>query len=221
VALGFPRSGTTLLRRLLDAHPEISCPPETNLISACGRFLESTPSVEGLTVGVLSGLAFSGIPEDDVLEELRRLVFGLHERIASDKPVWVEKTAFDIFYLEAVEALLVGHCRFVCMVRNPLDVIVSVKDLFDGMDRILPEMHVFVRRHTSLFDAYAEAWIDRMEALGRFMAARPDDCLLIRYEDVVADPLAALTALTGFMDVAPAGGCRRAGSAPRCDGRRS
>lgn len=204
VALGFPRSGTTLLRRLLDAHPEVSCPPETNLISACGRFLESAPSVDGLTVGVLSGLAFSGVPEADVLDQLRRLVFGLHERIAAGKPVWVEKTAFDIFYLEAVEQLLAGHCRFVCLVRHPLDVIVSVKDLFDGMDRILPEMHAFVRRHTSLYDAYAEAWIDRMTALGRFMAARPDDCLMLRYEDLVADPAAALTRLTGFMEVTSA-----------------
>jgi hypothetical protein len=206
VVLGFPRSGTTLLRRLLDAHPEVSCPPETNLISACGRFLESTPSVDGLTVGVLSGLAFSGVPRSDVLDELRRLVFGLHERIAAGKPVWVEKTAFDIFYLDAVEELLAGHCRFICVVRSPLDVIVSVKDLFDGMDRILPEMHGFVRRNTSLFDAYAEAWIDRMEALGRFMTVRPDDCVLIRYEDLVANPAQTLGTLTQFMGVAPAVG---------------
>jgi hypothetical protein len=206
VVLGFPRSGTTLLRRLLDAHPEVSCPPETNLISACGRFLQSTPAVDGLTVGVLSGLAFSGIPRSDVLGELRRLVFGLHERIAAGKPVWVEKTAFDIFYLDAVEELLAGHCRFICVVRSPLDVIVSVKDLFDGMDRILPEMHGFVRRNTSLFDAYAEAWIDRMEALDGFMARRPDDCVLVRYEDLVADPAQTLARLTDFMSVSPAVG---------------
>ncbi|MCA9663328.1 MAG: sulfotransferase, partial [Myxococcales bacterium] len=29
IVLGAPRSGTTLLRRLLDAHPNIACPPET------------------------------------------------------------------------------------------------------------------------------------------------------------------------------------------------
>ncbi|HEY4117191.1 MAG TPA: sulfotransferase [Byssovorax sp.] len=28
VILGPPRSGTTLLRRLVDAHPNLSCPPE-------------------------------------------------------------------------------------------------------------------------------------------------------------------------------------------------
>ncbi len=203
VVLGFPRSGTTLLRRLLDAHPQVSCPPETNLISACGRFLETAPALDGLTIGVLSGLAFSGVDRGEVLQALRDLVFGLHEKIAGDKPVWVEKTAFDIFHLEAVEELLAGHCRFICVVRNPLDVIVSVKDLFDGMDQILPEMHVFVRRHTSLYDAFAEAWIDRTTALGAFMARHPEDCLLLRYEDLVADPAAVLVRATDFMGVSP------------------
>jgi hypothetical protein len=203
--LGFPRSGTTLLRRLLDAHPQISCPPETNLLSACGRFLQRSPSLDGLDIGVISGLAFSGIDRSELLEPLRRLVFGLHEKIAGGKPVWVEKTAFDIFYLDEIETLLAGHCRFICVVRNPLDVMVSVKDLVDGMDQILPELHVFVRRHASLYDAFAEAWIERMTALGAFMARRPDECLLLRYEDLVADPPAVLQRLTAFMGVEPAG----------------
>ena len=46
VLLGFPRSGTTLLSRLLDAHPEISCPPETHLLSAASRFLSEQTEVE-------------------------------------------------------------------------------------------------------------------------------------------------------------------------------
>jgi len=29
------RSGSTLLRFLLDAHPDLACPPETNLPSLC------------------------------------------------------------------------------------------------------------------------------------------------------------------------------------------
>jgi protein-tyrosine sulfotransferase len=32
VVLGFPRSGTTLLRRLLESHHDLCCPPETHLL---------------------------------------------------------------------------------------------------------------------------------------------------------------------------------------------
>jgi hypothetical protein len=31
------RSGSTLLRFLLDAHPELACPPETSLPALCGQ----------------------------------------------------------------------------------------------------------------------------------------------------------------------------------------
>jgi sulfotransferase family protein len=31
------RSGSTLLRFLLDAHPELACPPETSLPELCGQ----------------------------------------------------------------------------------------------------------------------------------------------------------------------------------------
>src|SRR5262245_115225 len=119
--LGFPRSGTTLLSQLLDAHPDISCPPETNLFSAAGRFLAEQTAVEGPPIGVLTGLGFVDIPPEDVFEPLRRMLFGFHERIAGDAPMWVEKTATDIFHIEELEPLLVGHARFIVLVRHPLD----------------------------------------------------------------------------------------------------
>ena len=201
VTFGFPRSGTTLLRRLLDAHPLISCPPETYLFASCGKFLEETPTVDGLSVGVLPGLAFSDIAEDEALDRLRSLAFGLEAAIAGEKRVWVEKTAVDIFYLEQLERLLVGHCRFICVVRNPFDVLVSVKDLCDGMDQFLPELLPFVRRHGSQFDAYAEAWADRMEALTDFIGRHPESCFVYRYEDLVANPVETLDRLLRFMDL--------------------
>lgn len=201
--LGFLRSGTTLLRRLLDAHPEVSCPPETNLVSGCGRLLEEAPTIDGLAIGVLPGLAFSGVEAETVYAALRSMIFTLEERIAGDKPIWVEKTAADVFYLDQLEPMLVGHCRFICVVRNPLDVLVSVKDLCDGMDQFLPQLLPFVRRHGSLFDAFAEAWIDRQTALDAFVTRNAAQCFQYRYEDLVAEPTSIIGALTGFMGVAP------------------
>ena len=40
IILGCPRSGTTLLRRLLDSHPDLSCPGETFLFRGAARFLK-------------------------------------------------------------------------------------------------------------------------------------------------------------------------------------
>ena len=45
VVLAAPRSGTTLLRKLLNAHPQIHSPPELNLVSALARTLQEVPTL--------------------------------------------------------------------------------------------------------------------------------------------------------------------------------
>jgi len=95
VVLGTPRSGTTLLRRLLDAHPNIACPPETYVLSAAARFLHAERFSSGLEIGVLFGLGYAGFEESDVLERLRRFAFSFFEdhAKAQGKTRWAEKTA--------------------------------------------------------------------------------------------------------------------------------
>ena len=39
-----PQSGTTMLRNMLDAHPNISCGPESGFLQSFDRWVESTPS---------------------------------------------------------------------------------------------------------------------------------------------------------------------------------
>src|SRR5215469_17608838 len=41
------RSGSTLLRFLLDAHPELACPPETNLPGLCVQLATVWSLIEG------------------------------------------------------------------------------------------------------------------------------------------------------------------------------
>src|SRR5438270_14036839 len=41
--VGAPRSGTTLLRLMLDAHPELAIPPETGFVAAAAMQLPATP----------------------------------------------------------------------------------------------------------------------------------------------------------------------------------
>ncbi len=202
IVLGFPRSGTTLLRRIFDTHPEVSSPPETTLLAACGRFMEESAS-DGPPLGALSGLAMAGIPEADVLAALRAMVFGFHARLAGGKPVWMEKSGFDIFHLHHIERLMAGHCRFLAIIRNPLDVIVSVRDLVDAAGHFMPEFRPWLQRFDSPLRAYAEAWIDRDDALRDFATRHPDTCLAFRYEDLVDDTEAVLRRLTDFIGVAP------------------
>jgi len=201
VVLGFPRSGTTLLSRILDAHPDISCPPETNLLSAAGRFLHEQTRVEGPPIGVLSGLGFLGLEPEAVYSELRNMVFGLHERISGGKPVWVEKTATDIFHIERLEPLLSGHVRFIALIRNPLDVIASNHDLSEVMGGQLEELFEKTRGINGHWDALAHAWMDRIDALLPFVERQGDACHVLRYEALLEKPEETIAGLFEFMAV--------------------
>lgn len=201
VILGMPRSGTTLLRRLLDAHPAICCPPETNLLSAAARFLREEAFAGGVSIGVLSGLSFAGIAEQVVIARLRELVFGLLQDICRQrrKKHWAEKTAFNIFHLDQIELLCRGACRFLCLVRHPLDVVCSLKELADKMEMYAAELHAYVRQYPAPLEAFAHAWVDRQARLRRFVRDYPADCLMLRYEDLVHHPAEELQRVFDFL----------------------
>ena len=199
--LGFPRSGTTLLSRLLDAHPDVSAPPETYLMSSAARFLHEQKNVEGPSIGVLSGLNFLGFEADDVMEPLRQLVFGFHEQIAKDASLWIEKTATDVFHLETLEDLLAGHVKFVVMARNPLDVIASNLGLSNVMGAQLDDIFNMTKAVNSPHEGLAVAWADRARALRAFCERHTDAVCRVRYEDLTAHPTDTLATVFDFLGV--------------------
>jgi len=199
VLLGFPRSGTTLLARLLNGHPDVSCPPETFALTAAGRFLSEQSRVEGPPIGVLSGLGMLGFGAEDIIAPLRDMVFGFQDKIAGDRPVWVEKTAANTFHIEALEPLFAGHVRYIYLVRNPLDVVASNMDLADNMGAQLSDLFALTRGYDIPQEGILRAWIDRTKALDDFASRHAEDCHTLRYEDLLEDPQATLGALMAFM----------------------
>ncbi len=201
VILGTPRSGTTLLRRILGAHPGIASMGESNLLGACARFLESERIAEDVEVGVLAGLGQAGFAREEVLARLRELAFGFHRDHAAraGKQRWVEKTAFDAFYVERIEELCGDHARFLCVIRHGLDVACSLQELSDKNGGYLRELHDYVRQHPRPLEAFARAWVDMTRAIRAFAARHPGNALLLRYEDLVANPSDSLAGAFRFV----------------------
>ena len=50
------------------------------------------------------------------------------------------------------------------------------------------ELHDYVRQHPRPLDAFAHAWVDMTRAIRAFAARHPRNALLLRYEDLVANP---------------------------------
>jgi len=201
VILGMPRSGTTLLRRLLNQHPSLHCPGESFLLTGAARFLQEDLVADGLRYGVRGGIADLGVSEPQLLADL----FGLADRYlstaasAAGKRRWVMKTAIDSFYARDVEALCAGRVSFVVILRHALDVIASLADLCAANRMYIRELHPYVLRTPYPEQAFAMAWRDVTTALLDLAARRRDDVHVCRYEDLVAAPGRTLNELLGFL----------------------
>ena len=194
--------GTTLLRRLVNSHPALCCPSETNLLIAASRFIREDMVAGGVGVGVLTGLKFSGFSEEETLGRIRDLVFGILREIADGEgcELWAEKTAFNAFYVDEIERICGDRCKYILVVRHPLDSVCSQKELADKMELYLPEVYEFVRGSPSVYEGLARAWDAVNRRLLEFRSEHPDLCVTVKYEDLAADPESCLERIFEFID---------------------
>lgn len=202
VIIGCPRSGTTLLRRLVNAHPAIDCVGESFLLRGAVRFLSSEKVAEGIDYGPLGGLGAMGFGADEVKARLRDFALSFHREIAerSGKPRFAIKTAVDSFYLPQIVDLLKGHARIVCLVRHGGDVAVSLKEFTDRMEGPIEELMPFIATHRRMMPAFAAAWAKVTGDMLDAAEALPEDVIGLRYEDLVEAPQAVLGELFDFLD---------------------
>jgi hypothetical protein len=213
--VGCPRSGTTLLQRLVDAHSQVAVTPETHWIPAF--FQERTGlTPDGLvTPGLITRLlAYRTFPKLGISQDqLERL---LH----ADAPVSYPRFVSEVFtlYGAARGRELVGDktpgyarhvpllhelfpgARFVHLIRDGRDVCLSAT----GWQRKLPRLiELFPTWHEDPVSTAALWWkwhVDSARAAGR--ALPPALYRELRYERLVADPATECAELCDFLGIA-------------------
>lgn len=197
VVVGAPRSGTTLVRRILDGHPDLCCPGETTLLRSAARFLAEDRLAGGGRFGVRSGLGHAGIESGVIEERLREMVFSFLRDIRdrSGAKWWVEKTAVDVFHLDTIAKLLGDTVHYVLVVRHGLDVAMSIRELSERGEAYLAELHPYVQHNPRVLEAFTQAWVDACAAMDCLRAQRPDQVTVVRYEELVRAPEAAIASI--------------------------
>lgn len=198
--LGVPRSGTTLLRRLFDAHPTFACPPETCIFSAAARMVEMEPA-SGAPIGLLEGVPAISLSRDQVLTEVREFAFRWLTTYATrqNKARWAEKSAMDVFHLPAIEAICGDRVQYVGVLRHAFDVAASLLELVRTNGYWSAELHPYSVRFRDPFEAACQAWVDGTRALVNLAERRPNAVHLLRYEDLVYRPHDTLQTLGHFL----------------------
>ena len=195
------RSGSTLLRCLLDSHPEIACPGETRLAQLTASLLDVGTQLNGKPAGPAPSAAAPGAGA-----AAREVISGIVAPYLAQrgKSVWCDKSLFTVGYLGQF-AEVFPDARYVCLHRHAMDVIASGLEAcrwgfrYYGFDE-------YIQRSTDNFvDALARYWTERTTAILSFEGSGRAATYRMRYEDLVGEPEVALAGLLEFLGVEQAG----------------
>lgn len=196
------RSGSTLLRYVLDAHPDLACPPEMHLGRLCEDLRWSISLALGYEVSAPGPIRMEieQVTPPQVLEKCRSAI----EAIMADylqrvgKQRWCDKSVVNIDHLPLLHAAF-PDAKFVCLYRNCMDVVHSGLEVSRlGFSAYGFSSHV-AKRLDNTVGALVDYWCDNGEKIHAFEQANPASAYRLRYEDLVLDPVATLPPLLEFL----------------------
>src|SRR5262252_7439465 len=191
------RSGSTLLRFVLDAHPDLACPPETNLPQLC---------VQLATVWANRGDEPPEIPEAaiaGVRETMDRMVGSYLAR--RGKKRYCDKSLGTAQFAELLSRVY-PEARFICLYRHPMDVIASGMEACPwGLNGYGFEPYVAAAPGNAVM-ALANFWADNVQATLMTQERLAGRTFRLRYEDLVANPEETAAELFEFLGVPAAPG---------------
>lgn len=170
--IGIHRSGTSLLRRIVNSHPNIACPPESFFMRHYVDMLSDQSVQDGYR-------SFGNTPEM-ARADLARKAASLHEafRIANDKPRWADKTPQYTDILPGLLELFGPKTSFIMIYRHPFDVMASIKQ------RRWDLLGTGVFDFSKTLDHVRKQYENQLA----FEASHDDKCVRTFYEDLMADP---------------------------------
>jgi hypothetical protein len=172
--VGTVRSGTTLMRLVLDSHENIAIAPETG-------FMRVVQANKFVPFWMWGGEWYTrlGIDEDELNRELAALYGGFLRRYAEaqGKRRWGEKTPYHTWHLEEM-ARLWPQAVFVATVRHP----------GGNVGSLVSKWHMPLGRAIARWKSMNRQLVAQSELLGERL-------LICRYEDLVLDAEQALREL--------------------------
>ena len=170
--VGQPRSGTTVLERILGNHSQVASAGELNdfHLQLCWQADLLVEHVDPVLLQACAGLDFGAIGR------------GYRQRTSwrgGDKRFLIDKLPGNFWYAGLIHKAL-PEARIICLVRDPLDTCLSnLKELFSGSAYPYSYDPLEAAAHHVHFRQLLQHWDEVM----------PGVVLTVRYEEMVRDPL--------------------------------
>jgi hypothetical protein len=198
--VGVNRSGTTLLRLMLDSHPQLTIPPETHFVPEMIRLARRDNTTRKRLLRAATDhprWGDFGLDEQELLDRLQevkpltpdgaiRAFYDLYAE-REGKSRWGDKTPRYMRAMPRIERAL-PEARFIHLIRDGRDVALSQAErALDGTEPSLAEV--------------ADRWQRRIRTAREHAAELDNSYLEIRYEDLVSDPEATLRRVCEFIEL--------------------
>ena len=196
--VGNDRSGTTMLRMILDRGPDAAIPPESMYLTdvtlpevgdqaAWQRLMEAVWDHPKVRLWDLPGPAPRVPPGLDAAGAARFVLGAPFEAYARKhgKPRWGDKTPHYVHHIDALVRIW-PEARVVVLVRDGRDVALSLRRMPFGPNNAW---------------AAAQWWARGVRAGATAQRRHPEQVRTVRYEDVARDPAAQLPAICDFLGV--------------------
>src|SRR3989440_10352636 len=191
---GLQRSGTKLMRLLLDSHPHIACGRESKLFreNRLERIYTDLRTI--WPTGLDQRYAFAPHTVDQVMAGLIHAVMMPYCQ-KQGKQRWANKTPETILFIDTLFAVFPA-AQFIHMIRDPRDAFCSVRVKYCSVGekaaKYKPSWASMTPGET------AAEWCRRIHA-GLAWRERPERYREVRYEELVTQPEASLRSLFAFL----------------------
>jgi hypothetical protein len=188
---GAGRSGTTLLRVILDAHPNIVCGPELKVTPLVCRMWHD------FQFGYFPALQQHHLTAEDLAESFRALLmsFLAKDCVHAGKSRVAEKSPNNVFFFQQLHRLF-PDSPLIHVIRDGRDVVCSLLD----MDWRNPQTGERIECTRDARGA-AKYWVQAVQA-GRMAAKQPSLAqryFELRYEEMIRAPETTLRPLFAFL----------------------
>lgn len=184
--VGFPRSGTTMLEQMLDAHPGYASMDERATLQRCIEWMEAQGKQYPYDLGAL---------DDAQVEAMRQVYWSEIAKVIALAPgqQLVDKNPLNMLRLPMIMRLF-PNAKIILALRHPCDVLLSCY-----MQNFRSPAFMVL---CSSLERLAKSYVNAMRFWIHHQALLQPDLLILKYEETVADFPAQVQRIGGFLGIA-------------------
>jgi protein-tyrosine sulfotransferase len=190
-----PRTGSTLLRYVLDNHPSVACPPETNLAGFFARLTDAVTKLE-------QPLRLAGTFNRETEELCRYFADRINGVYARNNGAsrWADKSLTSAFHAPLLKRLY-PEAQFICLYRDARDTMASLLEASPfGFGHF--GLEPYARNNvTNLLEACGQLWCDVVSLMIDFERHNRQVAIRVRYEDLVRRPKVTTRRIFRFLEL--------------------